>query len=162
MKTLDFIHLDASKTSKVIAGYQQLLADYQLLYANLRGFHWNIEGHNFFVLHSKFEELYNDAASKIDEIAERIMMLGGKPVNALSKYLEVSRVKEVSGVSCCDEAAKSILDAFSVIIEEERSLIIAASEAKDEATGSMISDYLKEQEKTVWMLVAFLTADCKK
>lgn len=72
MKTLDYIHLDAVAAGKVVEALQQLLADYQVFYTNLRGFHWNIKGHGFFVLHSKFEDMYNDAAEKVDELAERI------------------------------------------------------------------------------------------
>jgi starvation-inducible DNA-binding protein len=162
MKTLDYLHLDASKASNVIAGLQQLLADYQVFYTNLRGLHWNIKGHGFFVLHSKFEELYDDAAEKVDEIAERILMLGGEPENRFSEYLKTARVKEASGISCRDGALKNVLDTYSLLIEEERALLALASEAKDEATVSLISDYLKGQEKLVWMLVAFSSDDCKK
>ena len=94
MKTLDYIHLDAVAAGKVVEALQQLLADYQVFYTNLRGFHWNIKGHGFFVLHSKFEDMYNDAAEKVDELAERILMLGGVPVNkfeyCFSAYAPVS------------------------------------------------------------------------
>lgn len=161
MKTLDFIHLEESVANKVVAALQQLLADYQVFYTNIRGFHWNIKGHGFFVLHSKFEDMYNDAAEKADELAERILMLGGTPVNKFSEYLKVSRVKEISGVSCGDEALKNILETYSLFIAEERKLLSLASELGDEATVALMSDYLKEQEKTVWMLVAFSSCDCK-
>jgi starvation-inducible DNA-binding protein len=161
MKTLDYLHLDASAVSKVIAGLQQLLADYQVFYTNLRGFHWNIKGHSFFVLHSKFEEFYDDAAEKVDEIAERILMLGGEPANNFSEYLKTARVKEVSGVSCGEEALKNVLDSYSLLIDAERGILSLASEAKDESTVSLMSDYLKGQEKTVWMLVAFSSGNCK-
>jgi starvation-inducible DNA-binding protein len=161
MKTLDYLHLDASATGKVIAGLQQLLSDYQLFYTNLRGFHWNIKGHGFFVLHSKFEEFYDDAADKVDEIAERILMLGGEPVSSFSEYLKTAAVKEVSGVSCGDEALKNILSTYSLLIAEERALLCAASEAGDEVTVALLSDYLKGQEKTVWMLTAFMATECK-
>ncbi|WP_099464024.1 MULTISPECIES: Dps family protein [Parabacteroides] len=161
MKTLDFIHLEESAANKVVAALQQLLADYQVFYTNIRGFHWNIKGHGFFVLHSKFEDMYNDAAGKADELAERILMLGGTPVNKFSEYLKVSRVKEISGVSCGDEALKNILETYSLFIAEERKLLSLASELGDEATVALMSDYLKEQEKTVWMLVAFSSCDCK-
>jgi starvation-inducible DNA-binding protein len=162
MKTLDYLHLDASKASLVVDGLQKLLADYQVFYTNLRGFHWNIKGHGFFVLHSKFEELYDDAAEKIDEIAERILMLGGEPVNTFSSYLKTARIEEVSGVSCGNDALKNVLDTYSLLIEAERALLALASDAHDEGTVSLMSDYLKEQEKTVWMLVAFSSGDCKK
>lgn len=162
MKTLDYLHLDASSASKVVEALQQLLADYQIFYTNLRGFHWNIKGHGFFILHSKFEEMYDNAAEKVDELAERILMLGGVPVNKFSDYLKVARVEEVSGISCGDEALENILNTYSHFIAEERKLLSLASEAGDEATVALMSDYLKEQEKLVWMLVAYSTCDCKK
>lgn len=161
MKTLDFIHLDASAAGKVVVALQQLLADYQVFYTNLRGFHWNIQGHGFFVLHSKFEDMYNNAAAKADELAERILMLGGVPANKFSEYLKIARVEEVSGVSCGDEALKNILETYSLFIAEERKLLSTASQAGDEATVALMSDYLKEQEKLVWMLVAYSNCDCK-
>ena len=81
MKTLNYTHLEEKGANTIVLSLQQLLADFQIHYANLRGFHWNIKGHGFFVLHSKFEDLYNGAAEKVDEIAERILMLGGTPAN---------------------------------------------------------------------------------
>ena len=155
MKTLDYLHLDASAANKVVEALQQLLADYQIFYTNLRGFHWNIKGHGFFILHSKFEEMYDNAAEKVDELAERILMLGGVPVNKFSEYLKVATVKEVSDVSCGNEALENILNTYSQFIGEERKLLSLASEAGDEATVALMSDYLKEQEKLVWMLVAY-------
>ena len=137
MKTLDYLHLDASAVSNVVASLKQLLADYQVFYTNLRGFHWNIKGHGFFVLHGKFEDMYNNAAEKVDELAERILMLGGEPENKFSEYLKVARVKEVSGVSCGDEALKNILDTYGHLIGEERKLLSLASGAGDEATVAL-------------------------
>jgi len=157
MKTLDYIKLNEEGVDNVVASLQQLLADFQVYYTNLRGFHWNIKGHDFFVLHSKFEELYNDAAAKVDELAERVLMLGGVPVSKFSDYLKVSRVVEVDKVSHGEEALKNILDSYRYFISEERKLLSLASEVKDEVTVALMSDYLKEQEKMVWMLTAYNT-----
>ena len=145
MKTLDYIKLNESGVNNVVASLQQLLADFQVYYTNLRGFHWNIKGHDFFVLHSKFEDLYNDAAEKVDEIAERILMLGGTPANKFSDYLKMSNINEV----------ENILETYSHLIGEERKLLSIASQAGDEVTVALMSDYLKEQEKMVWMLTAY-------
>lgn len=155
MKTLNYIKLNEKEVSSVVASLQQLLADFQMYYTNLRGFHWNIKGHGFFVLHSKFEDLYNDAAEKVDELAERVLMLGGTPANKFSEYLKVAKVKEVDGVSNADEALNNILETYSYLIAEERKLLSLASEVNDEVTVALMSDYLKEQEKMVWMLVAY-------
>ena len=157
MKTLSLIHLNESGANNVVVSLQQLLADFQVYYTNLRGFHWNIKGHDFFVLHSKFEELYDDAAEKVDELAERVLMLGGVPVSKFSSYLKVSKVLEVDGVSNGEEALKNILDSYSYFISEERKLLSLASEVGDEVTVALMSDYLKGQEKMVWMLTAYNT-----
>ncbi|WP_029902623.1 Dps family protein [Prevotella sp. 10(H)] len=161
MKTLDYINLDADKANGIVNSLQQLLADFQVFYTNLRGFHWNIQGKSFFTLHSKFEEMYDDTAEKVDEIAERILMLGGTPANKFSEYLKTTKVKEVSDVVCGKEAIQNILDTYKIIIAAERELLSQASEAEDESTVALMSDYLKEQEKTVWMLVAYCSCDEK-
>ena len=162
MKTLDYIHIDSAAASKVIEGLQQLLADYQIFYTNLRGFHWNIKGHGFFVLHSKFEEMYDDAAAKVDELAERILMLGGQPDNRFSEYLKVAKLEEITNVSCGDEALKSVLDTYGYLIVEERKVLATAQAVADETTAAMLSDYISGQEKLVWMLVAYNSGNCQK
>lgn len=160
MKTLDYLHLDAPAAESVAASLTQLLADYQVFYTNLRGLHWNIKGHQFFVLHAKFEELYDDAAAKADEVAERILTLGGVPENRFSEYLKIANIRETTAVSCADEALRQILDSYGYLIGEERKLLAQASEAGDDTTATLMSDYLKEQEKLVWMLAAYF--DCGK
>ena len=122
MKTLDYLHLNEKKVADVVSALHQLLADFQVHYTNLRGFHWDIKGHGFFVLHGKFEDMYNDAAEKVDEIAERILMLGGTPENKFSEYLKVAKVKEISGITCGGEAVEHILETYSYLIGEERKL----------------------------------------
>ena len=162
MKTLDYLGLEEKAAGKVAESLQQLLADFQVFYTNLRGFHWNIKGHGFFTLHSKFEEMYDDAAEKVDEIAERILMLGGTPANKFSDYLKVAQIKEVANISCQENAVNNILETYKVLIAEERKLLALASEAGDEVTVSLMSDYLAGQEKLIWMLVAYSTSSCSK
>ncbi len=155
MKTLDFTGLNESSASNVVKGLSQLLADLQVYYTNLRNFHWNVRGRSFFTMHAKYEELYNDAATKIDDVAERILQLGGVPESRFSEYLKVAHIKEAGHIANGKEAITTLLDYFKVLIAEERSVLSAASEAGDEVTVSLMSDYLKDQEKTVWMLVAY-------
>ena len=161
MKTLDYLNLNEAKALNIVAGLQQLLADFQVYYTNLRGFHWEIKGRGFFVLHEKFESMYVDAATKIDEIAERILTLGGTPENKFSEYLKVARVPEVSGVSRSSEAVENVLVTYKHFIAEERKLVDLANEANDAVTADLLTGYLKEQEKLVWMLVAFNTRSCE-
>ena len=157
MKTLDYLNLDNMNVENVVVALQNLLADFQVYYTNLRGFHWEIKGRGFFVLHEKFESMYDDAAAKVDEIAERILTLGGTPENKYSGYRKVARIPEVSGVSSSKEAVDNVLNTYKHFIAEERKLIGLAEEANDVVTADMLTGYLKEQEKMVWMLVAFST-----
>ncbi|MCL4164047.1 UNVERIFIED_CONTAM: hypothetical protein GTU68_016319, partial [Idotea baltica] len=96
MKNL--IGIDVEKAGQLITSLNDLLANYQLFYQNLRGLHWNIKGKEFFELHLKFEELYNDAVIKVDEIAERILTLEGEPLHVMSDYLKTAEIKEEKGV----------------------------------------------------------------
>ena len=162
MKTLDYLHLNEMKLNGVVDSLHKLLADFQVHYTNLRGLHWNIKGRGFFTLHEKFESMYNDTAEKVDEIAERILMLGGVPENRFSEYLKQSSVKEVGEVSCGHDAVEIVLNTYKILIEKERKLIEVATEANDLVTADMLTGYLKEQEKMVWMLVAFCSHHCEK
>lgn len=157
MKTLDFSKLDLNGSKQVVNSLQQLLADYQVFYTNLRGFHWDVKGRDFFVMHAQFESLYNNAAEKVDEIAERILMLDGVPVHNFSEYLKLSQVKESPLVSNGVDGIKHVLETYSHFVSAERNILKTASEYGDEATVAMMSDYIKEQEKMMWMLTAFLS-----
>lgn len=155
-KTLNGIGLDRKKSKQLATQLNNLLADYQVLYMNTRGFHWNIKGEKFFELHLKFEELYNNFQIKIDEIAERILTLGHTPLHSYTDYLKHSEIKEVKDVENGKESVAFILDAFKVVITNQRALLQTSSDANDEGTNALMSDYIREQEKLVWMLSAFL------
>ncbi len=145
------------KQGKVLADkLNNLLSNYQLFYINARGFHWNITGEKFFELHLKFEELYTDALLKVDEIAERILTLGHTPIHSFSDYVKISQIKEVTQVSKGKVAIESVLDSFSILLTLEREILAISAEANDEGTNSLMSDYIKQQEKLVWMYSAFM------
>ena len=150
------VGIDKKKAKQLNKVLNQLLADYELFYQNLRGFHWNIKGREFFELHTKFEELYNDAFVKIDEIAERILTLEGEPLHTYTDYLKVSKIKEAKNVTDGVEGVRIIVANFSTLITTERKILDLAGEANDEGTVSLMSDYISETEKTLWMLNSYL------
>lgn len=157
MKTTNLIGLDVEKSKELVNHLNDLLANYQLYYQNVRGFHWNVKGRGFFQLHAKFEEYYNDAIEKIDEIAERVLTLEGTPLHSYSAYMKVSEIKEVTGVSNGLECVKHIMDSLVILIKKEREILALAAEAGDDGTQDMINPYISEQEKNLWMLRAFLS-----
>lgn len=156
MKQLNVIGLDKGGAEVLAAKLNTLLANYQVLYMNVRGFHWNVRGERFFELHVKFEETYNDLLLKIDEIAERILTLGQRPQHAYSNYLSGSEIKEATNVVDGRECVKELLEGYKVVIQHQRDILEAAGEIQDEGTASLMSDYISEQEKTAWMLTAYL------
>lgn len=162
MKTLNFTGLNSELTLNVVNALAQLLADFQIHYTNLRNLHWNVRGHGFFIMHEKYEELYDDAAAKIDEIAERILQLDGTPESRFSAYLKVAKVQELDVPETGCNAVEYVLDTLKTLIAQEREVLRLAADAGDEVTVALMSDYLKEQEKTVWMLVAFNSPKCAK
>jgi starvation-inducible DNA-binding protein len=152
----NLIGIDKNKAETLNKSLNQLLANYQVFYQNLRGMHWNIKGKDFFELHLKFEELYDDAIIKIDEIAERILTLEGEPFHTFSDYLENSKIKEQKNITKGIDGVEIIIQNFSEIIINEREILRLAGEAEDEGTISLMSDYISQTEKTLWMLNSYL------
>lgn len=150
------IGLDSQKSQALVSNLNTLLSSYQIQYMNARSVHWNIKGRNFFELHVKFEEIYNQLLLQVDEIAERILTIEGTPLHAFSDYLEHSQINEAKGISDGQEAVKYLLDGFTTLIKMQRGILQQAGDASDEGTAAMMSDYIKEQEKLVWMLKAYL------
>ncbi|EKB11326.1 Dps family protein [Aeromonas veronii] len=150
------IGLDTAQSQALAAELNKLLASYQILYMNVRGFHWNIRGNQFFELHLKFEEIYNDLLLKVDALAERILTLDGVPMHSFSDYLQVSAIPEQKGLHDGRACVESLLESFRELLVAQRRILGQAAEAGDEGTASILSDYVQQQEKLVWMLRAYL------
>lgn len=150
------IGLDVQKSTELATMLNDLLANYQMFYQNLRGFHWNIKGSAFFELHLKFEELYNDAVIKVDEIAERVLTLQSVPLHTFEDYLATAEIKSFKRDKVGSESVKIVIDNFTTLIQKERTILAKAGEADDEGTVSQMSDYITETEKTLWMLNSYM------
>jgi len=150
------IGIDTDHAKMLATNLNELLANYQLYYMNVRGFHWNIKGEKFFELHVKFEELYNDLLVKVDELAERVLTLNETPIHAFSDYLKISEIEEAKNYTTAKETVESVLLGFEVLLKKQRKILEVAGAADDEGTAALMSDYIREQEKLVWMYNAFL------
>ncbi|AOW19918.1 Dps family protein [Urechidicola croceus] len=148
--------LNKTATNELVGDLNNLLANFQVYYQNLRGLHWNIKGKNFFELHVKFEELYTDSQMKVDLIAERILTLQGTPLHTFEDYSKLSKVPVAKNISNDVEAVQVIVDSLSELLKIERVILDQAADVNDEGTNSMMSDFISEQEKTVWMMNAWL------
>jgi len=155
MKT-NSIGLPEKETEVIVNQLNGLLSNYQIYYQNLRGLHWNIRGKRFFDLHIKFEELYNDSQLKIDLIAERVLTLGETPLHTFSDYIANSKLQVGKNISKDIEAIQLILESLNVLLQTERIILSKSAEINDEGTNAMMSDFIAEQEKTNWMLKAWM------
>lgn len=153
---VNLIGLNHEQSVQISQQLNQLLAHYQVLYMNTRGYHWNIKGQQFFELHVKFEEIYTDLQTKIDELAERILTLGETPNHSFTRYLELSELKEHVNASNGQECIQGLVNGFSLLLLKQREILTFAGEAQDEGTAALMGDYIREQEKLMWMLNAYL------
>src|SRR5680860_1617499 len=147
---MNYLGLDDKKTAKTVEELNILLADYHLYYQKLRNFHWNVIGENFFDLHEKFEDLYEDAKLKVDEIAERILTLRYQPVSNLSDYLKSSSVKESKSDLSDSQMIKTLLEDHGILLKQLRKIAEVADKGGDEGTIDLIGGYIGELEKTSW------------
>ncbi len=150
------IGLASSDMNKIIDELNTVLANYHLFYMNVRGYHWNVRGSDFFTLHVKFEELYTALQLQIDEIAERILTLRGTPMHAYSDFVKISSIKEDKNVKDGRACVQGVLTGLTMLISKQRDVIELADEADDQGTADLLTAYVQEQEKLVWMYNAYL------
>ncbi|NLK08749.1 MAG: DNA starvation/stationary phase protection protein [Firmicutes bacterium] len=151
------IGLSKEATRKVAECLDQHLADLFVLYAKLHNYHWNVVGRKFFVLHAQLEEFYDSAAEEIDEVAERILMIGHRPSASLAAYLKKATLREEdSSPAKSDDLVRQLVADYTTLIMGLRKGIEAAQEIGDEASADLMVGYIAGYEKTVWMLNAYL------
>ncbi|GAB2978791.1 Dps family protein [Mucilaginibacter puniceus] len=154
------ISLNEKEIKPVVDHLNDLLANYHIHYQKLRGCHWNVKGQNFFTLHIKFEELYNNAVLTIDELAERVLTLGKPPISTFADYIKVSKIKEINTIGLKDTAmVKALIDDMATLISLERDIMEISEEAGDDGTNDMINKFMQFKEKNTWMLRSFINED---
>ena len=142
--------------SQVVKILNEQLSDWNLLFVKLHNYHWNVKGSDFFTLHEKFEELYNEAAGHIDEVAERILALGEVPAGSFKEYLDLSTLKEATGKENSREMVEQIVADFKIVIASAKNGIDLAGDADDETTVDLLTQIHVSLEKHVWLFTAFL------
>ena len=154
------ISLKEKEVKPVVDHLNDLLANYHIHYQKLRGCHWNVKGQNFFTLHIKFEELYNNAVITIDELAERVLTLGKPPVSTFADYIKISKIKEINTIGLKDTSmVKAIIDDMATLISLERDIMEISEKAGDDGTNDMINKFMQFKEKNTWMLRSFINED---
>lgn len=143
-------------SEKLLNVVNKQVADWTVLYVKLHNYHWYVKGKDFFTLHEKFEELYTETATYIDDLAERMLALNGQPVATMKECLEISSIQEAEGIESAEQMVKNLYDDFSNIAEELKRGMELAAEVGDETTGDMLLAIHQSIEKHNWMLKAYL------
>lgn len=144
------------KNQKLIKLLNQLLSNHFVMYVKLHRYHWFIQGEHFFTLHQQFEKMYRQLASDLDHVAERIVMIGGKPLATMSKYLEESTLVEANADDTEEEIIEQLTRDYGQMVDEiNKEGIPLAEEIKDEPTTDMLIALQKDYQTYIWMLSAY-------
>lgn len=143
-------------TNQLTQSVNKQIANWNVLYVKLHNYHWFVKGTHFFTLHELFEQLYDEAHTHIDELAERLLALGEKPVATMKEALEIASIQEASETETAEEMVQVTQRDFEVMIEELKNGMSLAEEARDEGTADMLLSIHQSLEKHVWMLKSFL------
>jgi starvation-inducible DNA-binding protein len=144
------------ETETIAKALNQLLANYSVHYQKLRNYHWNVKGSDFFDLHERFEQQYNEARENIDEIAERIRVFGKIPLSTMRDYLETAEIKETGSDLPSDLMVREVLSDFRILLEYMFTVVDVAADQGDSGTEEMVKGFIHDIEKHHWMLTAFM------
>lgn len=145
---------DQAKSVEQVLNRQ--VANLNVLYVKIHNYHWYVKGPNFFTLHVKFEEFYNEVTVKMDEIAERILTLKGSPAATMKEYLELASIQEAAGGEDAKTMVQNLIEDFATLSNEYQEGIEVAEAAEDQPTSDMLTGFKADLEKHMWMLRSFL------
>ncbi|PQP82444.1 DNA starvation/stationary phase protection protein [Paenibacillus sp. PCH8] len=145
---------DQAKSVEQVLNRQ--VANLNVLYVKIHNYHWYVKGPNFFTLHVKFEEFYNEVTVQMDEIAERILTLKGSPAASMKEYLELSSIQEAAGGEDAKTMVQNLIEDFATLSNEYQEGIEVADAAEDQPTSDMLTGFKANLEKHMWMLRSFL------
>ncbi len=148
-----------SKTTKTFLNQQ--VANYGLFYTKLHQFHWYVKGHNFFTLHEKFEELYDQVTLILDDIAERLLQNNGQPYSTLQEFFEHATLKERPYTKAMteDEMVQTVIDDLVTLRDELVEGIKLTDEEGDDVTNDMLIATKSKLDKELWFFSSFLGKD---
>lgn len=137
----------------VISNLNQFLADLNVLYRKLQNYHWNIEGKDFFVIHSKLEEYYDEINKSIDEVAEFILTKNQQPLGTMKDYIEITKITEAQNKKVkCDEVFNELIKDFSYLLKNVKVIKKEAEKIEDEAASAFMDEFIADYSKKLWML----------
>ena len=135
----------------------KLVANLTVLYTKLHSFHWYVNGRSFYTLHTVFENYYDYTTATLDEAAERLLAIGGRPVSTLKGALELATIKEATEKETTSEMVASVFYDFELLKKDLSTLMELSEEEGDQGTSDFALGVKTQLEKNIWMLKAYLS-----
>ncbi len=149
--------IEETKRVEIASGLSQLLAETYTLYLKTHKYHWNVTGPMFQSYHLMFEQHYNDLALAVDEIAERVRVLGVMAPGSYEEFSKLSSVKEdPSKERKAEEMIKNLLEDHEQVTRTAKKILPMLDGANDEGTNSLLGARVEYHEKTAWMLKSLI------
>ena len=145
--------IEESKRENIAKVLAKLLAESYTLYLKTHKYHWNVTGPMFQTLHQMFETHYNELALAVDEIAERVRVLGVEAPGSYKEFSELSSIKEdATSKVAADSMIKNLLKDHEQVARTAKGILPILEDANDEGTNSLLGARIEYHEKTAWML----------
>ena len=132
------------------------IANWSVLYTKLHRFHWYVKGPLFFTLHAKFEELYDESALVVDQVAERLLAIQGEPIATMKEYLETASIQESNNETKASDMVATLVKDYTQINESLKQLAELAESENDTITNDLAVGLIEKIDTHLWMLNAYL------
>lgn len=140
--------------STVIDKLAVTLADTYALYLKTQNYHWHVKGPQFKSLHELFEMQYKELALAVDEVAERIIILGHKAPATFNEYNKLKTIKDGDSALDSNAMVSELARDHSSLVNDLNQAIKIAQDNNDEGTITLLGDRIAAHEKAHWMLNA--------
>ena len=129
-----------------------ILADTYSLYLKTQNYHWHVKGPQFKSLHELFEVQYRELAEAVDQIAERILIMGHKAPATFSEFNALKTIKDGNSSVNANQMVTELASDHSVLVKDLNQAMKTAQENNDEGTIALLGSRIAAHEKSHWML----------
>ena len=137
----------------ILNNLNAFLSDLNVFYRKIQNYHWNIKGREFFVIHAKLEEFYDEINTEIDEVAEHILMLGGQPLGTLQDYLENTKIQEAENRKVdATIVFNELIKDFKELLQDVAKIKKISEEINEFKTSALMDGFIENYSKKLWML----------
>jgi starvation-inducible DNA-binding protein len=145
--------------AKMVETLNQQLADSLDLYAQTKQAHWNVKGKDFYQLHLLFDAHAEHVEDWIDQIAERVTMIGGYATGTVRMSAAASRLPEFpTDITEGMEYVSALVERWGNYASTVRAAIDVADEFEDKDSADLFTDISRQADMDLWFLEAHIQA----